>query len=422
MAGVATGAIMLASVALGQSTPASAPVQAPLPAQSTARNPTTIEEVAQTLAQKIARMIAPGPIALRLENSSSLNPADQENFKRELTEQLRVAGIRVVQRPAAAYEVVVTVAENLRGNVFVAQSTGAANQSLTAMVALPRGIAIPGRGNTVVLRKSAVLDQETPILDFALAGTGAAERLIVLESEHIVIYLRSGAAWQTEQVLDIPHRRPFPRDLRGRLQMGPDRDHWLAAYLPGTACTSSAVLPLTLSCHDADDPWPLLGPLSGPMGTPGAGEHAFYNAARNMFTGIVLPALGEQPGQFYSAAQLAANDWLFITVQGRVKEIKGGASAALDLPGWGTDVAALRNGCGGINLLATGAGDYSATDTLHFYDWTGAGPAVNADPLEFSGPITAIWTNANGSDATVVSRNVKSGRYEAYLVTANCAQ
>src|SRR5262252_5686514 len=98
------------------------PPTGPAPAMQAARNPATIEEAAQMLAQKIARMIAPGPIALRFENASSLNPADQENFKRELAEQLRAAGIRVVQRPAAAYEVVVTMAENLRGNVFVAQS------------------------------------------------------------------------------------------------------------------------------------------------------------------------------------------------------------------------------------------------------------------------------------------------------------
>ena len=384
---------------------------AALPASTRAAYPTSIEAAAQALGQKIARLVAPGPVALRFENASSLNPAQQETFKRELSEQLQAAGVRVVTPQAAAYQVTITTAENLRGYVFVAQANG--NQP-AAMVVLPRGVTIPAEGNTVVLRKTPVLDQENPIVDFAIAGSGGAERLVVLENERVVIYSRSGTAWQTEQVLEIAHQHPFPRDIRGRLEMGPDRDHWFRAYLPGTVCASSAVLPLTLECHDSDDPWPLNG-----------NERAFFNAARNMFTGIVVPALGEQPGRFYSAANLSSGDWIFVADAGAVKEVKPGASIAamtFDPPDWGTDAVALRSSCGTVNVVATGAGDYSAPDNLHSYEWSSAGPALNADPLEFSGPITAMWAASNGSDAGVVSRNVKSGRYEAYLVTANCAR
>jgi hypothetical protein len=408
---------MLSAATVGaQTQPTSTlqPQQSQAAGVSRAANPTTIEAAAQALAQKIAKQIAPGPIALRFENSTSLNPAEQENFKRELLEQLHAAGIRTVVAQSAAYQVVVTLAENLRGYVFVAQNNAGGNQP-AAIVVMPRGVSIPGGGNSVVLRKMPVLDQEMPILDFAIVGSGSAERLVVLENERVVIYLRSGTAWQTEQTLEIAHQHPFPRDIRGRLQMGPDRDHWFAAFLPGTACSSSAVLPLTIECHDADDPWPL-------SGQDGGGEHAFFNAARNMFTGVVVPALAEQPGRFYSAALLGTGDWVFVADAGAVKELKAGTAAIFDPPDWGTDAVALRSSCGPPNILATGAGDYSVPDNLHSYEWNGAGPALNADPLEFSGPITAIWAAASGTEASVVSRNVKNGRYEAYVVTANCAR
>ena len=156
---------------------------------------------AQELGVRIARMVSPGPVALTFENSSSLNAAEQETFKRELMEQLRGAGIRTVIRSAAAYEVVVTLAENLRGFVFAAQALGVPNQPYAAIVMLPRGISgLEARGGSgVVLRKTAILEQETPILDFAQISAGGGLRLLVLESERVVIYARSGNAWQTEQ-------------------------------------------------------------------------------------------------------------------------------------------------------------------------------------------------------------------------------
>ena len=94
--------LLLASLATAQNPP-TAPAPQAAQASSGLRNPATIEEAAQMLAQKIVRMIAPGPIALRFENSALLNPAVQENFKRELTVQLRAVGTRVVTRQADAY-------------------------------------------------------------------------------------------------------------------------------------------------------------------------------------------------------------------------------------------------------------------------------------------------------------------------------
>ena len=136
-----------------------------------------------------------------------------------------------------------------------------------------------------------------------------------------------------------------------------------------------------------------------------------------------MPAVSQPPGRFFSAAQAASGGWIFVTSDGAVKEVKpGGAAAIFDPPDWGTDVATVRNSCGGMNLLASGAGDYTVADTLRAYEWTSAGPVRSADAVEFSGAITALWTASDGASATVVSKNLKSGRYEAFAVTAVCAR
>src|SRR5205823_2787661 len=146
------------------------------------------------------------------------------------------------------------ISENQRSYVFVAQLVGTP-QANAALVALPRPNRSADRGaNKVVLRITTILVQNDPMLDFSVSPPG---ELLVLEPGRVVVYRRQGNGWERQQELPIAHQHPFPRDLRGRLQITAERG--VNVFLPGTQCSSSApsmTLPMTMSCRDSDDPWP----------------------------------------------------------------------------------------------------------------------------------------------------------------------
>jgi hypothetical protein len=49
-------------------------------------------------------------------------------------------------------------------------------------------------------------------------------------------------------------------------------------------------------------------------------------------------------------------------------------------------------------------------------------PLAVSPALEFSGGITALWTEAKGGSAIAVSRNAETGTYEAFRLAVACSQ
>ena len=87
----------------------------------------------------------------------------------------------------------------------------------------------------------------------------------------------------------------------------------------------------------------------------------------------------------------------------------------------GSDVASIRSECGsGTQVLLTGAGDYTQRDTVRSMDEENGALAQAASPIEFAGPITALWAAREGRAATVVSKNLSTGRYEAFVISVSC--
>jgi hypothetical protein len=113
---------------------------------------------------------------------------------------------------------------------------------------------------------------------------------------------------------------------------------------------------------------------------------------------------------------------MFTGVDGNLVIAKAGAAQSLNGFNWGSDIASIRNSCGGWNVLATAPSDYSRPDALRPFEWNDASVASAGDALEFNGPVTALWTAGDALSATAVSRNLRSGRYEAYSVLASCLQ
>jgi hypothetical protein len=230
-----------------------------------------------------------------------------------------------------------------------------------------------------VLEKQLLWEQEQPILDAVRVGGD----VVVLDGARVLL-MRGGE----QQSTTIAATHSWPRDLRGRLSVSGSA---FTAWLPGTICQGGLQPQLTVSCRDSQDPW-LLAP----------GAIATFSAARNYFTGRldVAPGGTRDAAPFYSAA-VVPGGWIF-----------NGASEQ-----WGSDIAGIETSCG-TRVLATRPSGPSEPDAIQPYEMGGAEPAIAGPPLEFSGPVTALWST--GASATAVSRDLQTGRYAAYSLAGHC--
>ena len=108
-------------------------------------------------------------------------------------------------------------------------------------------------------------------------------------------------------------------------------------------------------------------------------------------------------------------------VDGQIHMVDGMSDQAARL-GWGSDVASVKTLCGsGWQVLATGAANGSV-DTVRAYELPDRDPVPVSAPLDVSGEITALWTEARGDSAMAVGRNRETGNYEAFRLAVACSQ
>ena len=401
----------------------------------------SVGDSARQLADKIAAISGPGAFALEVANRSSLDDKSAREVRGALEAELRVAGVHTAKSEPAMGTIEVTLSESLREYVWTAEimiGSDANTGKKVVLVSLPRSPAGAPRASAlpIVLRTTLLLTQERPMLDAASVEMAGGSRLLVLEPNAVSIYRHPAAnavgnsvgssigRWELEVSLPIAHSRPFPRDLRGRLLLR--RDHLFDIYLPGTFCKSSAVAPLTLTCNDTDDrsyddAWPL---------TPeDSSVRAFYAAARNFFTGVLSPGIGKISNvpSFYSAAALARPNsmlWVFAAVDGSLHLVDGMTDQAVlgAKSKWGSDLAAVRSGCGsGTQLLLSEIGD-SEGDGLRAFEIPDRDPVPASSAVEFEGrgAIVALWPETGGNGAVVIVKRKDTGWYEAYRVSISC--
>ncbi|HTV64964.1 MAG TPA: hypothetical protein VMD98_05130 [Bryocella sp.] len=366
------------------------------------------------LAKQIVAITGPGTITLSIANRSSISSDDVPLIRRALARELRSAGV-VVRDGNADSDVRVTLSENLQGWLWVAE-VQEGSETKVAMLAVPGASVEHGADSSpaITLRASLVYAQADPILDIALLGTGNGQHLIVLEPEHLRAYTPSGATWQLTQSYDIAHTQPWPRDLRGRIVAA--NDHLFDAYLPGMSCLANKTgesWTMTVSCTASDDPWPL------------ASQKAFYNSARNFFTGALVPGFGPKLPAFYSAAELeraSGTAFVFGDVNGATHILEDGShKLLLGARDWGSDFVAVRSGCGsGGQVLASAAG-WPQSDSVRAYEIAGREATPVSAPLNFDGTITAMWPADDSMSAIVIVQNSQESRYEAYRVSPACS-
>jgi hypothetical protein len=391
----------------------------------------------QQLAKKIVAVAGPGAVTLSVENRSSLGKREQEIIQNGLRSTLEAAGLRFVDAEQAAATVAISLSQNATDYVWVAQIRQGASETSVVMVSMPRpaGSVAVRESVPLSLRKNLLWMQDEAVLDVAvLEDSGTPTHIAVLNAERVGLYRWQAGKWQQEQALNVVHTRPWPRDLRGRLV--PARDHLLDVYLPGVICRSTAAAPLSLICRETDDPWPVVPAALSGATFPGLAAGglasstipamgAFYASTRNFFTGVLTSGIGKFTSvpKFYSAAFLPREKyllWLFAATDGHVHMIDG-VSDQVARFAWGSDVTTVKTACGaGWQVLATSS-DGNA-DSVRAYEFPDRDPVAVTAPTEFSGAITALWTEAKGDAAIAVVRNRETGNYEVYRLAVVCSQ
>ena len=367
-------------------------------------------------AEKIISVTGPGLLSLEVANHSSLNQAEVEAVQRGLITSLASFGGRVVNGDPAAAAVRISLSEDLKNYVWIAEIKQGAGEPSVAMISMPRlklNVS-PLEGGSLVIRKTLLWSSQDQILDVAeIAGNPA--RTVVLYPEQITLYQSQGGKWQAEQSVPVAHSQPWPRDLRGRL--APRKDRLFDAYLPGAFCQSTSGLPLGVTCRQSDDPWPLAGeqfPLSG-----------FFTPAKNYFTGALSPGIGAQRSlpAFYSAAvvpRTPAPLWLFAAVDGNVHLLDGTTDQSAILR-WGSDIASIHSGCGsGWQVLASSPN--GADDAVRAFEIRDREAVPATQPLALGGSVSALWTAFDPTSAIAVLHSRETGTYEVYRLTITCGQ
>jgi hypothetical protein len=338
---------------------------------------------AQRLARQVAVAARPRQsVTLSIENRSTATAAEIATARRALETELRRAGLRP-GGAGASLEVRSVIAENVRENIWTVEAAKG-GETFVAVAAVARSAAAASETNAgVALEAALVWSQPRQILDVAFP---AQNRALVLDVDRVLLLERKDH-WSAASSAALPLAEPLPRDPRGRIQIS--GSGW-TAWLPGTICTGQ-LDPLSASCRRASEPWPT---AAGP---------AHLAAGRNYFEG---------PTPFYSAA--AWKNTLLLAALDRRVLLQGESVAA-----WGSDLATVTSQCGAAEqVLATRATAPGEADAITAYELPARQPQAVSSPLDFSGPVTALWSA--GARAAAVVFNLKASRYEAYSLAIAC--
>jgi hypothetical protein len=410
--------IISARVAHGQSSVPSTQV----PAQDST-GPTMPLEWANrvgTLAEQIAEAVSPSKaISLEVQNISSLGAADVEMIRRGLQQQLTRRGIRI---GADGLDVKVTLSENIERFVWVGEVRR--KDEATVFIESLEGKAtanLPAVRHSVVLQRELVWQQAEPMMDFLVADVAPEGQpvMFVLEAKRIVSYRKQKGSWNAAETFPIPVPDHRPRDLRG---LADAFEELFSFQLSDANCEGAAADKFELTCKKGSPPaWPILS---------GGQERGSMNIVsnRNYFDGD-LDVYGDvetREPPFYSIAamrRMKGSQWILAELDGKSRKYDESLKATASYSGWGDEIVAVAPGCGNDwQILASATGDWTEPDHLRSYDVEKDGAVADSEPLEFSGPILALWPMLDGRAARVVSKNPQTGMYEASVVTVSCGQ
>jgi hypothetical protein len=326
----------------------------------------TLDEAVASLAKRVsARLAAAETARVTSRNISSLPAAEASKAQPALTRALQ----RRVRNPKQV-EVALTISENARSFVLVAEIRRE-NETAVEMADFVVTPPAPAPRPAVSLKSNRLFELEDPILDVLSSSNGT----LVLDPAGLLRL--SGGKWERVGVFTDP---VSVRDPRGRLEANQDT---VTIHIPGATCSIAEAL----LCK----------------------EGGRFREGRN------TQDLDDWRGEFFTSAEIGG-EILVAGTDGRVRVYDGMHALQSAFDGWGSDFVTL-GGCGGSHVAATST---STPDSVTLYDLVNRAPMAISEPLEFSGPITALWPAGEG--ALAVARDSASGIYAAYSLTLDCGR
>jgi hypothetical protein len=382
------------------------------------------DQPAADLADQIAGILGPGQARLIIRNLSTIPTGEISTIRLLLEQDLKTHGV-LASGNESANTIRITLSENLRERLWVSEIVEGA-ETRVAMVHVEPGVTQPSQPiGGITLRKQPVLITN----DRILAALETPEGLVAVEAEEIVIYSQTPSGLREQKRFGIGQKRALARDPRAVIVASPDSSG-VEAYVPGMACTGiyTPAQPKgewTVRCSESDDPWPI---LQGPTLQSGASSapisiKAFYNAARDYFTGVVTPSVDLDLPAFYSAALLPRSGGAGLLIDGIDGKVQIAESGALKpvagTRDWGSDLAAFDTGCGaGSQIVASGSGE-ALGDSLRAYELPRQEAVPASAPLAMGGTVLALWPAPDGKSIFAVVEN-PANQYEVDRVSALC--
>jgi hypothetical protein len=395
--------------------------------------PVPWDQPAAALAGQIADILGPGPARLAIRNLSTIPDGAIPTIRRLLEQDLKERGV-TASGAESANSIRITLSESAQNRVWVAE-VAEGDETQVAMVSLkPERPQQAPATRGLLLRGELLITEHAPVL----AALEISNSLVVVEPEAIVIYAHAADGWQEQKRVNLGEKSPLERDPRGVLMPSADGNGF-EAWLPGTRCagalsTVGASAGWTVNCAVSDDPWTLFpaansqpaaqAGTANPAASQPLAFKAFYNAARNYFTGVVSPGLAIDLPAFYSAVVIpraTGNAALLLDgIDGKVQLAENGAiEAVAGARDWGSDLGVLRSGCGtGTQIVASSSGE-AASDSLRAYEMPALEAVPASAPLATDGTVTAVWPAPDAKSLYAAVRT-PANQYEVERVSALC--
>jgi len=363
--------------------------------------------VGDLVQQVLSRMGSPSAVSLSFANLSSLTANEQSTIKQTIMTDFRNAGVRLLKADSGPAGVEITFSEDWQSYVWVAEVKQGQGSQVVVKIVPREQKASPSRTNSFSIKKNLIWQQENTMLDFYSDG----QNLIVLEPDQLALYGNDSGQWRLKQLLAIPHDSPWPRDLRGRLQLS---GFQITAFLPGTLCAGTTTPP-NLQCRSSDDPW-----LIDPNWLA-----AFFSPARNFFTGVLAGRPAGETVAFFSGASTQVGNsrqWVFAGTDGRARIFLNELSATpIMVNDWGSNLAAVQSGCGGgWQILATAPGDLNRPDSLQAFEIEGRHDEAVSSVVDLDGPVMALWPGDSPQTVHGVVQSLTTGKFEAWSMSVTC--
>jgi hypothetical protein len=314
----------------------------------------------RVLVGKIVAEVRPArAISLEVRNISSLGAAEVEAIRKGLEEELRSRGMKL---GAAETAVTITLSENVEANVWVAEIQKSEKDERGARIA----IVTVSR----VVARDAGRKKPTLMLAQRLVWEQPTQFLDFLVAERLTTVMSSSL-----------------------LILEPDRLVYYRSRTPQ---------------------WELWQTISFPH--VGRGNRTFHGWISTNFQKVWGPG-GECSGELGDPAKVTCSTKI---------TIMAGVRIGLRIPGHETyQSELLSERCGDKSVaLISGNGDWTQPDSLQGYLFTNVeqpDAIASGGPIEFEGPILSMLADDRES-ARVIVRNVKTGNYEGYIVTATCSE